>query len=186
MSKKIKNLSVTKIDKEYVKDDYAQVMLSFPSNLKILFEGNALFSLDKRNSGYTNQYLRDQRKDSFPYSNIPVHKEIRGLRVHWVTNQILEFNKKYLLQSTYTDIFGESNNAKRYCYLTRDDEGALLVIGDDCPELTMDSSRLKSLASLGKLKINKQKDPVFLRLINRHIPKEEIEKAKALKKEHAK
>ena len=52
---------------------------------------------------YVNKYLEDERRKQFPYSNIPTHfSKIKFKKVIY-TNQLLDFEKPYII--VVMDIF---------------------------------------------------------------------------------
>ncbi len=94
------NEMILKLPTDYVQDDYLQLMITYREflmlygNNKLLFYKNYL--QDDYLDNYTNDYLKDPRKEFFPYSNIAEHIEkIKFWKMH-VINQILDFNKTYI------------------------------------------------------------------------------------------
>lgn len=96
---------VGRINKQYVADDYIQIMLAYRTYL-LLFGNNSLMYYKNyidtdpltRNLS-VNAYLDDERKNIFPYSQIPKHIErvslFRKLYLYSV-NQILDFEEPYI------------------------------------------------------------------------------------------
>lgn len=85
----------------YVADDCVQIMIPVRDNSTILSQDGILFHSEKKNSSvYTNKYLEDERRHQFPYSNIPMHYERKGLfgKLCYV-NQVFDFGKPYILMN---------------------------------------------------------------------------------------
>ena len=87
----------------YVADDYIQIMLAY-HNYLLLFGNNDLMyfrnfieSHPSISEGSRNVYLDDERKNNFPYSQIPEHIErVLLFRKLNFVNQILDFEKPYI------------------------------------------------------------------------------------------
>ncbi len=94
---------IEKIHSHYVADNYIQIMLGY-SNYLLLFGNNDLMyykSFIESDSlireGSKNVYLEDERKNNFPYSQIPEHIErVLLFRKLIFVNQILDFEKPYI------------------------------------------------------------------------------------------
>lgn len=94
---------VRKMHSHYVADDYIQIMLAY-HNYLLLFGNNDLMyfknfieSNPSILEGPKNVYLEDERKNNFPYSQIPEHIERVSLfrKLNFI-NQILDFEKPYI------------------------------------------------------------------------------------------
>lgn len=85
------------IRSHYVGDNYLQVMLPYKKAITVIDEHGVLFHKKKGSYLTINKYLNDERKNKFPYSNIPEHKMITSRGVIRYTNQLLEFNKPYII-----------------------------------------------------------------------------------------
>lgn len=94
---------VAKMHSHYVADDYIQIMLAYRDYL-LLFGNNDLMyfknfieSHPSIREGSKNVYLDDERKNIFPYSQIPEHIErVLLFRKLNFVNQILDFEKPYI------------------------------------------------------------------------------------------
>lgn len=94
---------VAKMHSHYVADDYIQIMLAY-QNYLLLFGNNDLMyfknfieSHPSIREGSRNVYLEDERKNNFPYSQIPEHIErVLLFRKLNFVNQILDFEKPYI------------------------------------------------------------------------------------------
>lgn len=94
---------VEKMHSHYVADDYIQIMLAY-HNYLLLFGNNDLMyfrnfieSHPSISEGSRNVYLDDERKNNFPYSQIPEHIErVLLFRKLNFVNQILDFEKPYI------------------------------------------------------------------------------------------
>ena len=95
---------VQKMHSHYVADDYIQIMLGYHDYL-LLFGNNDLMyfknfieSYPSYSEGSRNVYLEDERKNNFPYSQIPEHIERISLfkKLNFV-NQILDYEKPYII-----------------------------------------------------------------------------------------
>lgn len=91
---------VCAINECYVVDDCMQIMIPFKNAATILSQDGILFHSKKGSTIYINKYLEDERRNQFPYSNIPMHYTRKGLfgKVCYV-NQIFDFKKPYILIS---------------------------------------------------------------------------------------
>ena len=94
---------VVKMHSHYVADNYIQIMLAY-HNYLLLFGNNDLMyfrnfieSHPSISEGSRNVYLDDERKNNFPYSQIPEHIErVLLFRKLNFVNQILDFEKPYI------------------------------------------------------------------------------------------
>lgn len=177
------NIDVQKIDKEYVKDDCVQVMIEFKDGLSIqnTSTNETIFNFEKDKTGYINTYLEDERRANFPYGNIPVHRTIKNLKIYNVVNQILDFDTTYKVNYIFKGIL-EPYLPQGYIRIVKDNDEAFLLYGKKENELKMNAEEIKTLVTLGQLKIKKTNEPKIIRLLNRNIPKEEIESQKKAKK----
>lgn len=125
------------IRSHYVGDNYLQVMLPYKKAITVIDEHGVLFHKKKGSYLTINKYLNDERKNKFPYSNIPEHKMITSRGVIRYTNQLLEFNKPYIIITSGL-ILEE--------YAVKNDDDAILVTKAIVPEkeekiLTLDELR---------------------------------------------
>ena len=90
-------------------------------------------------SSYINKYITDERRENFPYSNIPIHTETRLLKKMTVVNQIFDFDKLYA-------VFTKKGNvvSVTYCKVVRDGDSALFISGSSkTKEFCMSVDELK-------------------------------------------
>lgn len=95
---KSRNEKIERIPCYFVNNDCSQITLPFRNNI-------TLFSSDICNEGIlchydfnddsqnVNKYLLDERKNDFPYANIPIYKGLLGV---YYINQLFEYNKHYI------------------------------------------------------------------------------------------
>lgn len=119
---------IKRIPKCYVSETCVQVRLPFNKE-------STLISSDFKNEGILchyninddsqniNKYLTDNRRNIFPYSNIPIYIEwygniYDGLNKKYYINQILEFNKHYIYINDYFNIID--------MYVVKDKEEAII------------------------------------------------------------
>ncbi len=184
-------LEVYRINKENIAEDCAQVMIDFFENLEIknCKTDHVMFYLDKSTlNNYKNDYLEDDRRKKFPYSNIPVHREISGFIKYNVTNQVFEYNNIYQLNHFYRDYtkdpaFGKTIDHFTYLKVIKDKDSALMLEGAQNLLFDINAEKIHDLEALGIVKIEKIKDPQIPILLNRNISNDEIIKAKKLVKE---
>ena len=142
--------TVTIIPKCYVGEDCAQVRLYFVDNITLInidFKNEKIlchydFSSDTQN---INKYLSDERRTQFPYHNIPIYKKLNGYKddTQYYVNQLLEFNKHYILVSpdSIEDI-----------YLVRDDKEAMVLSRSITIPSKIDKKLLKKQELFNKYK----------------------------------
>ena len=94
---------VAKMHSHYVADDYIQIMLAYRDylllfgNNDLMYFKNFIASHPSIREGSKNVYLDDERKNNFPYSQIPEHIErVLLFRKLNFVNQILDFEKPYI------------------------------------------------------------------------------------------
>ncbi len=183
-------LDIYKINKENVGKDCVQVMIDFMENLEITNDktGHTLFYFEKFSiKDYKNDYIDDDRRKNFPYSNIPVHRQMDSFIKYYVTNQILEYDTVYTLNHFYMDyskdLSGKKIDKFSHMKVIKDKDSALMLVGIKDLLLDMNAEKIHDLETLGIVKIKKIKEPQIPVLLNRNIPKDEIVKAKKLVKE---
>lgn len=96
-------------------------------------------------SSYINRYIADERRENFPYSNIPIHTETRLLKKMTVVNQIFDFDKLYA-------VFTKKGNvvSVTYCKVVRDGDSALFISGSSkTKEFCMSVDELKQFRLKG-------------------------------------
>ena len=86
---------IQRIPEHYVRDDYFQIILGYQRSMAL--RDNVTFKyMDWPNEERINSYIDDERKDKFPYSNIPTHKKRILFKKYNMVNQILSFEIPYL------------------------------------------------------------------------------------------
>jgi hypothetical protein len=174
------DLKVRRINRKYVKDDCVQVMFGFRKGMTIdkPYTKELLFNYEKKND-YYNNYLDDERRKTFPYGNIAVHREIKGFRMYNMANQILNFDIIYRISYSH----GKRKNYNySFCKVIKDNKEALLLTASKIKDLNINLEKLKNLETLGKIKIKRCKEPKFRLSINKNITREDIIKGKKLYK----
>lgn len=90
--------SVQRYENHYVDKDCLQTMI--PHHLKqitTILNANGMIYHYKPNSPlFINEYTQDKRREAFPYSEIPNHKDRIGLIKYEYVNQLIDFNKVYI------------------------------------------------------------------------------------------
>lgn len=135
---------VRRIPEHYVGDDYFQLMLGYKKFMALLNSEGFVY-MDWPNKELLNLYLCDERKNIFPYSNIPVHTKRTFLSKYNVVNQLLSFETPYLIFS---------NHRVYYCFALKDNKEALLVTEipqinpDKHKDVTMNREELSKMLSL--------------------------------------
>lgn len=87
---------VQRIESQYVGDDCAQIMFPYKKFMTLANKDGILFYTQDNSITYINKYLEDQRREQFPYSTIPTHRQFNGLEIYNHVNQILEFEQPYI------------------------------------------------------------------------------------------
>lgn len=80
------------IDREYIRDNVAQLMLGTADN-EIVMDGKEILLLKANGKVLINKYLNHPKRREFPYSNIPMH-ESEGSELY---NVLFEMGKNYLV-----------------------------------------------------------------------------------------
>ena len=202
---KDKNLVVQVIPKSYIGDDCIQIMIPFSSSIILLEKELSLefehvkcqYLIDKMNRDTTlNKYLEDERRNKFPYSNIPLHVTHKGFRKIYNVNQLLDLDKDYYAIVNGSSYCGE-DGCRHYLgyimhlYLLRDNEDVLLVSKyyslddydisyDSMVEFQKRKYTLEEIKGLMPTRICASKEPKINTIFNSNIKKKEIEKAKKM------
>lgn len=92
----MKKECVQRINSWYVGDDCIQIAVSYRNALSILSQDTVLYHHYHSSNCFINEYLDDERRYNFPYSNIPTHCERRRFTKYNYTNQLFEFDKPYI------------------------------------------------------------------------------------------
>lgn len=196
-------LIIQKIPKCFVGKDCVQIMIPFTNSIRV-YEKDTMLLEDIKcryflDASYNalNTYIDDERKNKFPYSNIPLHctRDYRG-KVYYV-NQLFDFDIDYwcLIDENliYTDSFMDSYYAGYliHKYLIRDNDEVLIVseyysmdiYGKYNDIKDYDTKRkytLEEIKGFSPARIKKAKNPRINFSLNPDINKEEIKQAKRL------
>lgn len=141
---------IQRIEKDYVGDDCVQVMFKHTDGMNIIKDRKITFSYlphDLKNEfGYINDYLHDDRRHLFPYSDTPVHREEVDLYLSYdCVNQLLDYNCMYLILRA-----DKKNNLESevYCKAIKDGENAIIVqsVNQNSPAFNMNLDELRDIA----------------------------------------
>ena len=96
--KKEKYEFVQRIKNHYVGDDCLQIMVphKLNSGFTMLNADGMTYHYKPNSYLFVNKYTSDERRNQFPYSQIPYHKSRVGFRKLEYVNQLLDFNKVYI------------------------------------------------------------------------------------------
>ena len=92
---------ISKIKEKYVKNNSALIKIPFKGYYGITFfdeSGIKYHEYDKSNL-FINKYTDDERRFSFPDSNMPISYKRKGLKKYKYINQIIDFEKPYIIIS---------------------------------------------------------------------------------------
>ncbi len=194
-------LKIKIIKEPFKNEDGALVMFPFRKGLRIeeyYRDKKLLFLLRDDKFGYKNEYLNDERREKFPYSNIPVFNTIKGLHIYKVANQILNYNQIYLVKYYKEDyVYDGTNTSESHKEILEDTELVSVINDDDpnsdkaymvisdkrVPELELNAKELKNLITLKQVELEQMKEPYIPTLLNKGITKDDVKKAKRLVKE---
>lgn len=84
---------IKKIDPGYIKNNYVQIGIPYTNNLTLFNNDTILYHHSKCDDLLINKYILDDRKECFPYSNIPVHHNKSGITY---IKQILDIEEPYI------------------------------------------------------------------------------------------
>lgn len=89
---------IGRINSVYVGDDCVQIMIGHYLNhtITILNSNGITFHYKLNSSFYLNQYTSDDRREQFPYSQIPIHTTRVGFKKIECINQLMDFNRVYI------------------------------------------------------------------------------------------
>lgn len=163
---------IQRIESHYVGDDCIQVMIPYINDLVISSDDRIIFYCKNNDYNYINNYMNDERRHQFPYSDIPIHTSLRYFFIKMTeVNQLLEFDKIYKL---------ERDGHTFYCYVLKDNKEALLITSSE----SLKNSKVfkMKLEELKHLKVNKTNEPTIMRFLNNGFVNSEIKKAKKLVK----
>ena len=146
---------INRIKPEYVGEHCVQIMFPYTEKLKIEDGEKTIFKDDK--SGYYNNYVDDERRKQFPFSSIPIHKDLNyGTTVTYV-NVLLDYGKEY---SVYVDNNKEALIMKAY----KDYDKAFIVEtfkGSKILNMTVEELKAHKIINAGKPRILKFLNPGF-------------------------
>lgn len=86
--------TIRKIRNHYVGDGFIQIGLAYQDAVAVIGKEGIKFNSKKK--GTQNSYLTDERKNIFPYSNIPEHFQLGIFNNYKYVNQILNINEPYI------------------------------------------------------------------------------------------
>lgn len=88
---------IQRIPSHYVSSDCIQIMIPhFNGGITILNSDGMTYHYKPNSHLFVNKYISDERKNQFPYSQIPIHQSrVRGKKVEYI-NQLFDFNKVYI------------------------------------------------------------------------------------------
>lgn len=175
---KLDNRYIQRIERSYVGQDCVQLMFPFEDYLKIERFGTSeiLFHYEYNGYDYVNNYVKDERRLQFPYSNIPMHVGYSRLKKYTYVNQLLEFDKIYVITRKVHSIEHSGKTFVEFCKVVKDKDEAILVRATKIsPEFDMTVDELRyNLISI--------KEPKITRCFNKGLKKEEIIEQKKLVK----
>lgn len=110
---------VQRIASHYVGKDCVQIMVPYRTSLAIINSDGIVYSHRDGSHISTNQYMSDERRKQFPYSNIPTHYSRDGFsgRINH-TNQLLNFEEPYI---------GIGDNRIFESFAIKDNNDALII-----------------------------------------------------------
>ena len=201
---KNKNLVVQRVPDYYVFEEYAQIRIPFMSSIKIhdnsfFMASNMIcsYNLKDKSVDIMNQYIDDDRKEKFPYSDIPLYASYEGFRKVYYVNQLLDLDKDYWGMVDY-DFIKENIYGEKYCaghiihlYLIKDKEDILFVSEYyDLDVYDKNSNSIKGISKrkytveeikyLMSINIKETNTPRINRLLNPNIDRGQIEESKKL------
>ena len=107
-----------RIKSQYVGENCIQISIPYVKGLTIFDKDGIVYHQLDKSDNYTNKYLDDERKNNFPYSNIPIYyRKKPGYNVTYI-NQLYDFNKPYIIVG---------NGGIREHYAIKENDEALLV-----------------------------------------------------------
>ena len=122
----MKNVILQKIDKQYVGDDCVQVMFNYKKGLCIIKDKQIIFyhNCDENEAQYKykNEYLNDERRLQFPYSDIPSHNERIGFKKYITVNQLLDYDTIYTVIRDIGD-----GPVTTYCKVVKSKDTAIII-----------------------------------------------------------
>ena len=172
---------IQRVPSAYVGEDCAQLMFTYDKALRITKVGNnpneekqVIFNYNEyvRNSEYINEYVQDERRKQFPYSNIPIHTERKNMKKRNVVNQLLDYDTLYIVTRQTEDSF-----LRMYCQVIKDGDSAIVIQDNKLSAIfSMTPEELKHYGFL------KTPEPNIKKRYNSGFTQKEIEEQKQLVK----
>ena len=117
MAKKVNEI-VQKVNKWYVGDDCAQLMVPYKNAITILDRNGIVYHHKEGSEVFVNRYITDERRKQFPYHSIPTHYTKFFDGVYQKTNQLFDFEQPYMRIN---------NGSIIESYVVKDKSEALLI-----------------------------------------------------------
>lgn len=88
---------IQRIPSHYVGSDCIQIMIPhLDDGITVLNSDGMAYHYKPNSHLFVNKYVSDERREQFPYSQIPTHKsKVRGKKIEYI-NQIFDFNRVYI------------------------------------------------------------------------------------------
>ena len=178
-------IRIYKLERQYVGKDCVQLMFSIGKMLKILRGKKVIFNYNSDGKDdfplYTNEYVKDDRRFQFPYSNIPIHNKMFGFKYRKLVNQLLDYDTIYSL----IDIPDFDENDKDhedisanilYYKVLKNGEEALVIVSSSKknPVFKMNVEELK------QFHIYRVREPLISRIFNEGVSDIDFNIAKRL------
>lgn len=141
MKKNINYEYIQRIPSHYVGSDCIQIMIPHLNGGITVLNSDEMTCHYKPNSyHFVNKYVSDERREQFPYSQMPTHKSrVRGKKVEYI-NQLFDFNRVYI------EI---TNGIIKEYYVIKDGDEALLatkyILPDQKPTKFMNREEVEEL-----------------------------------------
>lgn len=174
-------MDLTKLESYYVGEEGCQVAIPF-MDYCIVTEYDSydkLFEYDKFDGFKKNNYVHDERKEQFPFNNIPIYKDM----VYNYTLQILDFDKIYYVKRNVKLSDGYNPGLPDfYLKAVRSNDIAILITDrnpdSDVFHMTVDELKYYGFSKKRKAKI--------YHFFNSGYSREDIKKGKQLIREKKK
>lgn len=90
---------VDHISSHYVSSDCVQLMIRYKNFMTMFNKGGIQYHQVPNSTYDINSYLSDERRILFPYNDIPLHYGRVGMSKYTYTNQLLNFEERYIIVS---------------------------------------------------------------------------------------
>lgn len=90
---------VDHISSHYVSSDCVQLMIGYKNFMTMFNKGGIQYHQVPNSTYDINSYLSDERRILFPYNDIPLHYGRVGMSKYTYTNQLLNFEERYITVS---------------------------------------------------------------------------------------